>query len=111
MILSRLMPWIRPRLTSKLRSVCSLVMRAGCVKPDFMAQFEGIRASAQLEAKYTTAGQVLQQAGVTLVYEEWEEVAATHREGTMNALADVTIGRVVNGQPLDTGLTNAVRTD
>jgi hypothetical protein len=75
-----------------------------------MSQFDGIRVSAQLEDKYTAAGQVLQQAGVTLVREEWEEVAATHREGTMNALADVTIGRVVNGQPLDTGLTNAVRT-
>ena len=70
-----------------------------------------IRVSAQLEAKYTAAGQVLQQAGVTLVRKEWEEVGATHREGTMNALADVTIGRVVNGEPVDTGLTNAVRTN
>ena len=74
-----------------------------------MSQFDGIRVSEQLEAKYTSVGQVLQQAGVTLVREEWEEVAATHREGTMNALADVLIGRVVNGQAVDTGLTNAVR--
>ena len=93
------------------QDVDDVVACAGCVKPDYMSQFDGIRVSEQLEAKYSAAGQVLQQAGVTLVREEWEEVAATHREGTMNALADVTIGRVVNGEPVDTGLTNAVRTN
>ena len=40
-----------------------------------------------------------------------EAAATTAEQARVNALADVTIGRVVNGEPVDTGLTNAVRTD
>ena len=84
---------------------------AGCV--DSMDVGSGLRVSDALEAKYLHCSQVLGRGGVAMVASEWADVDATHSSGSggqnkLNRLADILIGRVVNGKPLDTGLSNAV---
>jgi len=62
-----------------------------------------MRLSEAAKTKYEAAKRTLSLAGVSLVEGEWPATQSSSL-GSINSLAEVLYGRVVNGKPCDTGL-------